>query len=51
MLLPVAAAERIVIIGWCIAVEGKKHFAGTAMFNQQGECCAMSKQVWIGRQD
>lgn len=48
---PIAASDQIVVIGWCIGIEGKKHFAGTAMFNQQGECCAVSKQVWIGRQD
>ena len=51
ILKPVAASDQIVVIGWCIGIEGKKHFAGTAMFNQQGECCAVSKQVWIGRQD
>ena len=37
--------------GWQINVDGKKHFAGTALFNQAGECCAYSKQVWIGRMD
>lgn len=51
LLLPVAATDQIVVVGWCISVEGKKHFAGTAMFNQHGACCAVSKQVWIGRQD
>jgi hypothetical protein len=40
-----------VITGWQINVDGKKHFAGTALFNQAGECCAYSKQVWIGRMD
>ena len=51
VLSPVRASDQIVITGWCIEMEGKKHFAGTALFNQQGECCAYSKQVWIGRQD
>jgi hypothetical protein len=51
ILKPVAVSDQIVVIGWCIGIEGKKHFAGTAMFNQQSECCAISKQVWIGRQD
>ncbi len=51
LLTPVRASDQIVITGWCIEIEGKKHFAGTALFNQQGECCAYSKQVWIGRQD
>ncbi len=47
---PVSASDQIVITGWCIEMEGTKHFAGTALFNQEGECCAYSKQVWIGRQ-
>ena len=51
VLKPVSANDQIVITGWCIEMEGKKHFAGTALFNQEGECCAYSKQVWIGRQD
>ena len=49
LLRPVAATEQLVITGWCLDIEGKKHFAGTALFNQRGECCAYSKQVWIGR--
>ena len=48
---PVQASDQIVITGWQINVDGKKHFAGTALFNQGGECCAYSKQVWIGRMD
>lgn len=48
---PVLASDQIVITGWCIAIEGKKHFAGTALFNQRGECCAYAKQVWIGRRN
>jgi acyl-CoA thioesterase FadM len=51
VLKPVSAGDQIVITGWCIEMEGKKHFAGTALFNQKGECCAYSKQVWIGRLD
>ncbi len=47
----VSVHDEITVIGWCIAVEGKKHFAGTALFDQAGECCAISKQVWIGRRN
>ena len=51
LLQPVHASDDLVIIGWCIGIEGRKHFAGTALFNSRGECCAYSKQVWIGRRD
>ena len=45
---PVIAGERCVIIGWTIANEGKKYFAGTALFNASRELCAFAKAVWIG---
>ncbi len=48
---PVAANQDMVVIGWCIDVERSKHFAGTALFDESGELCAYSKQVWIGRND
>ena len=48
-LKPVVAEQDTIIIGWCIEVERSKHFAGTALFDQSGELCAYSKQVWIGR--
>lgn len=50
-ILAPAVGDAFVITGWRIAVEGKKYFAGTALFNADGECCAYSKQVWIGRRD
>ncbi len=45
----VAAGQDYLITGWRIAVEGKKHFAGTALFTLQGELLAKTTQVWIGR--
>ena len=48
---PVPAEQDLVITGWRIGVERSKHFAGTALFDAQGELCAYSRQVWIGRQD
>ena len=50
-ILAPAVGDAFVITGWRIAIEGRKHFAGTALFNADGECCAYSKQVWIGRRD
>jgi hypothetical protein len=48
---PIKASDQIVITGWQIEVDGKKHFAGTALFDEAGDLCAYSKQVWIGRKD
>lgn len=45
----VRVGERCVVIGWTMASEGKKYFAGTALFNEVGELCAYAKAVWIGR--
>jgi hypothetical protein len=45
----VRAGERCVVIGWTLGNEGKKYFAGTALFNEAGELCAFAKAVWIGR--
>ena len=46
---PVRVGERCVVIGWTLGVEGKKYFAGTALFNEANELCAYAKAVWIGK--
>jgi hypothetical protein len=46
---PVRAGERCVVIGWTLGQEGRKFYAGTALFNEQRELCAYAKAVWIGR--
>lgn len=51
ILKPVPAAQELTVIGWCIDVERLKHFAGTALFDESGDLCGYSKQVWIGRRD
>jgi hypothetical protein len=48
---PVRAGERCVVTGWRINVDRRKHFAGTAVFNQAGQLCAYAKAVWVGRRD
>ena len=49
MLAPVRADARLVVVGWRQEIEGRKHFAGTALFDEAGTLCACSRQVWIGR--
>jgi hypothetical protein len=45
----VLAGEHCVVIGWTMGNEGKKYFAGTALFNSSNELCAYAKAVWIGK--
>lgn len=46
---PVNAEESCVVIGWTLGNEGRKFYAGTALFDPRGELCAVAKAVWIGR--
>jgi hypothetical protein len=45
----VRAEEPCVVIGWTIGQEGRKYYAGTALFDSQDRLCAYAKAVWIGR--
>lgn len=46
----VRAGGEYLVSGWRIGVEGKKHFAGTAIHDKEGTLMASAKSVWIGRQ-
>lgn len=48
---PVRAGERCVVTGWRISDDGKRHYAGTAVFDQQGRLCAYAKAIWVGRRN
>jgi len=41
------ADESLVVTGWDQGRDGRKLFAGTALFNDAGECLARAKAVWI----
>ena len=41
------AAEECVVVAWPIGVDGRKHFAGTALFASAGELLALARQTWI----
>lgn len=43
------AGDDLIVTAWPIRVDGKKHFAGSAVFNLQGELLAEAVAVWIGR--
>jgi len=43
----VHAAESCVVVSWRIGAEGRKHYVGTALFDEDGECCARARATWI----
>jgi len=46
----VRTGDPCTVIGWRIGAEGRKHFAGTAIFDQDGELCARASSTWIETQ-
>ena len=43
----VHASAACVVIGWAIGHEGRKHYTGTAVFDDSGELCARAAATWI----
>jgi hypothetical protein len=43
----VHVGESCTVIGWRIGTEGRKHQAGTAIFDGDGELCARARATWI----
>jgi hypothetical protein len=43
----VHAAESCVVVGWKLGREGRKHFVGTALYDDDGEPCARALATWI----
>jgi hypothetical protein len=39
--------ERCIVVGWSIGASGRKHDAGTALFDEDGELCAYAHALWI----
>jgi hypothetical protein len=44
---PVHIDEPCVVIGWSIHIDGRKHRVGTALFDEDGERCAIGVATWI----
>lgn len=42
-----ALGERCVVAAWPLGEDGRKLFAGTALFGEGGEPLALARQVWI----
>jgi hypothetical protein len=43
----VHVGESCVVLGWRVGSEGRKHHVGTALFDEDGECCARAVATWI----
>jgi hypothetical protein len=43
----VEPGEECVVVAWSAGVEGRKHFAGTALFGVDGELRATARATWI----
>jgi len=43
----VAIGERCVVAAWANGVEGRKHFAGTALYSAAGVAVAVARATWI----
>lgn len=43
----VAAGERCVIVGWTIQAKRRRSIVGTALFDEDGQLCALAKGSWI----
>jgi hypothetical protein len=43
----VHVGEPCTVIGWKIGADGRKHYAGTAIFDEDGELCARAMATWI----
>ncbi len=47
----VHVGEPCTVIGWKIASSGRKHEAGTALFDGKGELCGRARALWIEPRD
>lgn len=45
------AGEPLLVTAWPVNVEGRKHFAGSAVHDDSGRLLARALSVWIGRRD
>jgi hypothetical protein len=51
LIAPVRAGEPHVVVAWPIGHEGRKRWAGSAVYTREGELCALSEGLWIALRD
>ncbi len=44
---PVEGGETHVVVGWPTGAEGRKRFAGSAVFTSDGRICAYARSTWL----
>jgi hypothetical protein len=44
---PVVGGRPHVVVGWPIGAEGRKRFAGSAVFTGGGQVCAVARSTWL----
>ncbi len=47
VLEPVALGEPIVVVGWTLGQDGRKHESATALLSADGRMLARSRALWI----
>ena len=47
IITPLKAGEDYIVYGWPVAVEGRKHFVGTALYGAGGVCAARAISIWF----
>jgi hypothetical protein len=43
----IQVAERCVVIGWKLGRDGRKHYTGTALYAESGECRGLARATWF----
>jgi len=43
----VYVGERYIVVGWELARDERRHFTGTALFSESGECRACARATWF----
>lgn len=51
VMTPAPAGQAYLVMAWPIEIDGKKHFAGSAIFDENDNLIARAKSVWIGNRD
>ena len=47
LIAPVRTRERYIVMGWSLGEEGRKQYAGTALFAEDGSVCAFARATWF----
>lgn len=47
LVAPVHVRERHVVMGWPLGGDGRKLYAGTALYTADGELCALARATWV----